>query len=360
MSDHVFHRPQDFPAAAARLGERPLLVFHNDADGLSAGAILQFVMSKRANGGTKSANGSTIRIIGKGENAYSDAFMREVEARQPTGLIIADLGVSDRVTLPDIPTIVIDHHAPTGVPEGATVISGFNDDPVPTTSLLAYRCAQAMGADDGLLWLAALGIIGDMAEDYGFAEMTEARTAYGITALRNAASLINAPRRTGSGDARPAFDLLMKAQGPKQVLSGEFEETAALLAAKAEVKQALDDARKVGPKFSGNVALVAFSSPAQVHPLIAQQWRGRLKNAIVIAANTGYRPGWVHFAVRSSNDTDILAFLAEHRPPGADEQYGNGHRAASGGALRWDDWTIFLTTLGFDAPAAPATAREDA
>ncbi|MBS9719101.1 DHH family phosphoesterase [Tianweitania sp. BSSL-BM11] len=352
MFDHSFHDPDDFPEAMAQLGERPLLVFHNDADGLSAGAILQNVLLKQR-------FGCTIRIIGKGENAYSSDFVRELEALQPTGLIIADLGVSNRVTLPNIPTIIIDHHAPTGVPENATVISGINDDPVPTTSLLAYRCAKAVGAEEGLLWLAALGIIGDMAEDYGFAEMAEARSAYGVTALRKAASLINAPRRTGSGNARPAFDLLMMAQGPKQVLSGEFEETEALLAAKAEVKQALDDARKVGPKFSGNVALVQFSSPCQVHPLIAQQWRGRLKNAIIIAANTGYREGFVHFAVRSSNDTDILQFLAQHRPPNADEQYGNGHRAASGGALRGDDWTFFLNTLGFDAFGAPQPASSE-
>jgi single-stranded-DNA-specific exonuclease len=349
MPDHTFHRPEDFPQAASQLGDRPLLVFHNDADGLSAGAILHLVMLKRG-------YGSAIRIIGKGENAYSDDFISEVEARKPTGVIIADLGVSNRVKLPDLPMIIIDHHAPTGVPEDATVISGFNDDPVPTTSLLAYRCAQAMGDDEGLLWLAALGIIGDMAEDYGFVEMADARKAYGVTALRKAASLINAPRRTGSADARPAFDLLMRANGPKQILSGEFTETQQLLDAKAEVKQALDDARKVGPKFAGPVALVQFSSPAQVHPLIAQQWRGRLKNAIVIAANTGYRDGFVHFAVRSSNDTDILAFLAQHRPPGADEQYGNGHRAASGGALRWDDWVFFLNTLGFDASGAPEPA----
>lgn len=31
-------------------------------------------------------------------------------------------------------------------------------------------------------------------------------------------------------------------------------------------------------------------------PLVAQAWVGRLKNHIVIAANVGLRPGWVHFA----------------------------------------------------------------
>jgi len=338
----TFHRPADFPAAAQALGSSPLVVFHNDADGLSAGAILLKTLERQ---GMTPA----MRIIGKGENAYTPDFVAELKRRKPSGLIIADLGVSNRVALPDIPTILIDHHSPTGVPDHATVISGFADDPIPTSSLLAYRCAQAVKAEDGLLWLAALGIIGDLAEDSGFAEMAEARTAYGITALRKAASLINAPRRSATGDATPALQLLLKTSGPKEVLSGEHGETDQLLQAKAEVKQALDDARKVAPKFAGDVALILFYSPCQVHPLIAQQWRTRLKNSsIIIAANTGYRPGWVHFAARSAQDADILAFLASVRPPNADEQYGNGHRAASGGALRTDDWNTFIRTLGFD------------
>jgi len=66
-----------------------------------------------------------------------------------------------------------------------------------------------------------------------------------------------------------------------------------------------------------------------------------------MAANTGYRPGWVHFAVRSGEDRDLVGFLAEHRPPGADEMYGAGHRQATGGALRPADWNAFITGLGF-------------
>jgi len=72
--------------------------------------------------------------------------------------------------------------------------------------------------------------------------------------------------------------------------------------------------------------------PAQLHPLIAQQWRGRPKDSVVLAANMGYQRGWVHFAVRGGRDRDLVAFLAKHRPPGADAAYGNGHRLATGGA----------------------------
>jgi single-stranded-DNA-specific exonuclease len=190
----------------------------------------------------------------------------------------------------------------------------------------------------------------------------EAARRYGITALRKAVSLVNAPRRTASGNAEPAFALLSRANGPKAVLDRTFPETAVLVAAQAEVRAALEVARKAPPRIVGPVAIVRLSSACQIHPLIAQTWSGRLKTPIVLAANMGYRPGWVHFAARSSSDIDLPAFLASVRPPGADEQYGKGHRSASGGALRADDWNIFIRTLGFgremDAePVSPAAMK---
>jgi single-stranded-DNA-specific exonuclease len=221
-------------------------------------------------------------------------------------------------------------------------------DPVPTSSLLAWRAAGALADVDDLLWLAALGLVGDMAEASGFAEMDDARRRYSITALRTATTLINAPRRAAAGDASPALALLLRCGGPREIISGEHPETAQLVAAKAEVADELARARKVAPKVRGHVALIRFASPCQIHPLIAQAWRGRLKGQIVMAANTGFRPGWVHFAVRTARDLDLLAFLAERAPPGADENYGSGHRQATGGALRPSDWNAFVRGLGFD------------
>src|SRR6195952_2728006 len=92
--------------------------------------------------------------------------------------------------------------------------------------------------------------------------------------------------------------LLMKADGPKDVLSGHWPEAAAVLAARAEVKRELEAARRVGPMMRGEVALIRFASPTQIHPLIAQQWRARLRDKIVMGANTGYRPGWGPFPLR--------------------------------------------------------------
>jgi single-stranded-DNA-specific exonuclease len=320
---------------------RPALILgHFDADGLSAVAILKRALDE-------AHRPCEVRLVGKGENPWSAAIRTELEERRPGGLIVTDLGVREGDIAPGIPTVIVDHHVPTGRPGDAGVISGNGMEPEPTSALLAYWCAQALGDAADLVWLAGLGLIGDMAEGAGFPEMAEAQQRFGKTALRDAVSLINAPRRAAAADAGPALALLLKGDGPKDVTSGKYPETAALRAAKEEVKGELDIAKRVGPKVRDEVALIRFHSPCQIHPLVAQQWRGRLKDKIVLAANTGYRPGWIHFAARTATDRNLIQFLAERRPSGADESYGSGHAQATGGALRPEDWNQFVRELGF-------------
>lgn len=333
--------------------EKPVLVMgHNDADGLSATVI--FARALREAGWP-----AETRTLGRGENPWSPEIAEELAANPPGGLVVTDLGLrAPKLGGPALPVAIIDHHVPQGFEaasapaENTTVITGYGLDPIPTSSLLAYRCVAALGAGSGLLWLAALGLVGDMADKDFPAVMAEAKP-FGVTALRDAAALVNAPRRASAGDASPALALLMRADGPKDVLSGRFPETQALLAARAEVKAALDAARRVPPKVSGDVALIRFSTPAQVHPLVAQSWRGRLRDKIVIAANEGFRPGWVHFAARTATGADLIGFFAAHRPQGADANYGGGHRGASGGALKPEQWREFLENIGF------ATGKKD-
>lgn len=314
----------------------PLILGHFDADGLAAVAALARTLS-----------GAEVRLVGKGENPWSPQIAAELSERSPAALIATDLGVREGEIAGGVPTAIIDHHVPTGRPGEALVISGHGQVPEPTSALLAYWCARGVGATEDLLWLAALGLIGDMAEDAGFHELEDAQRRYGKTALRNAVSLINAPRRTASADATPALALLMKCNSPRELLSGEHPETAQLLAAKEEVKAAMEVARRVAPKVRGDVALIPLASPCQVHPLVAQQWRSRLKDKVVIAANRDYRPGWVHFAARTAAGHDLIRFFAERRPEGAGSEYGSGHRQASGGALRHEQWNEFVRELGF-------------
>lgn len=336
-----------FRAALDRFdpARRPLILGHFDADGLAAVAILARMLDR-------AGRPADIRIMGKGENPWSPASRDGLSALDPGGLIVTDLGVQAGPILPGVPTVLIDHHVPRGVPDDAAVISGNGWLPEPTSSLLAFWCAGALGPRDDLLWLAALGLIGDMADE-GFPELAEAQARYGKTALRDAVSLVNAPRLTASADATPALALLLKCDGAKDLLKGGHPETDLLHAAKAEVAAALEGARRVAPRIRGDVALIRFASACQIHPLIAQSWRGRLRDKIVLAANTGYRPGWVHFAARSATGTDLIDFLARHRPPGAGTEYGSGHAQATGGALRPQDWNDFAARIGFPEETVP-------
>jgi single-stranded-DNA-specific exonuclease len=352
MPNDMSHAPEAVAAEFRRALDRfdasraIVVLSHFDADGLSAAAILKRALDQ-------AGRRSKIRVLGKGESPWSPALRQELEARPPGGLIVADLGVREGEVLPGTPTVLIDHHVPTGRPGGATVISGNGWTPEPTTSLLAYWCAAALGPAEHLLWLAALGLIGDMAEDAGFAELALAQERFGKTALRDVVSLVNAPRRTAAADPSPALALLLRCGSPKELLKGGHPETEALHAAKAEVAAALNDAKRVAPKVRGDVALVRFHSLCQIHPMIAQQWRGRLRDKVVLAANTGYREGWVHFAARTGTGTDLIRFLADHRPPGAGEEYGSGHTQATGGALRPADWNLFIAGLGFPEEQVP-------
>lgn len=343
----VTARRKEFGAALAGFSSaKPILILaHHDADGLSSAAILSRALER-------SGRQAGVRVLGRGENAWSAEMASELRTQNIGGLVVADLGTRAEPLLPGMPTIVLDHHVPTGTPDAALLVSGHGLHPTPTTSLLAWWCAGAVSEVDDLLWLAALGIIGDMEEAAGFTELTAARQRWGITALRSAVALLNAPRRASAGDAAPALALLLKADGPKAVLSGEYPETALLQAAKAEVQEALAEGRRVAPQVRGEVALIPLHTACQIHPLIAQQWKGRLKGKVVIAANTGYRPGWVHFAARSGTGIDLIDFLRRHRPEGADSvNYGNGHAQASGGALQPAAWNRFVTGLGFGPDA---------
>lgn len=335
-----------FAAALAAFDPaRPaLLVGHFDADGLCATAIL-------ARAFARAGRAARTRIAGKGENPWDDGWREAMAAMNPGGLVVSDLGVRAEPLLPGVPTVLIDHHIPQGAPDDATLIGGNGLDPEPSSALLAWWAAHALGDVDDLQWLAAMGMIGDMADGGGWPELEAARARWGKTALSDAVRLVNAPRRTAAADPSPAFRLLMTADGPKAIVKGDGPDQQALRAAKAEVAAELAEAKRAAPSIRGDVALIRFASPAQVHPLVAQAWRGRLPDKVVIAANAGYRPGWVHFAARTATGTNLVGWFGARRPPGAGAHYGSGHAAASGGALTADQWRAFLATIGFEDPA---------
>jgi single-stranded-DNA-specific exonuclease len=342
-----------FARAVAGFGPAaPAILCHDDADGLSAGAILARALDRS---GRPPAH---VRVVGRGESAWSPGIAAELSARAPGGLVVADLGVQAGAILPGVPTVLVDHHVPRSIPaaDEATVISGQADAPTPTSSLLAHACAAALGAAEDLAWLAGLGLIGDLGERGASADfpavMGPLRTSYTLKALREAVSLVNAPRRSAAGDAGPALRLLLRARGPAEILAADDPDAAILRAARDEVRAALEAARGVPPLFAGPVALIRCDSPCQIHPLVAQSWIHRLRRQVVIGANAGFRAGYVHFAVRSATVPDLIAFLDERAPAlGPDDQFAQGHRRATGGQIRVETWNRFAAGLGFGPEA---------
>ena len=99
-------------------------------------------------------------------------------------------------------------------------------------------------------------------------------------------------------------------------------------------------------------ALVPLDSPCQIHPLIAQQWRGRLADRVVIAANRGYLPGIVAFSARTARRDLVLPELLRAVDIGpVGPEFGRGHDQASGGQLPTAQFNRLVDALGFDERA---------
>ncbi|RRA48035.1 DHH family phosphoesterase [Acidipila sp. EB88] len=324
----------------------------SDCDGLPAGALLVRAL------GLAGYPHVTIEPKRKGESAWSPEVIERLKARNPEALFVLDLGSRADALLPGVPTLLIDHHLPGGTPPGSELITGYGTEPTPTTGLLVYWCLRVLIAEEqrkALLWLAALSILSDLGDKAPFAELAEARTLWPTGPMRDAVSLLNAPRRTANADATEALQTLLIAVNPKQISKGELPQSTALLAAKEEVAVALAAAKKAAPKFSrkyretlgADLVALRMDTPCQVHPLVAQTWRGRFRDSIVMGVNFGFRPGYVHFSARGPKGVNVIQFLRAHAPAGADQGYGNGHDQASGGAVPVASWNAFAEDLGF-------------
>ncbi|RYG43575.1 hypothetical protein EON79_16715 [bacterium] len=116
------------------------------------------------------------------------------------------------------------------------------------------------------------------------------------------------------------------------------------------MKRELSESRKVAPVFATKepIAMLRFDSPCRVHPLLAQSWKGRLPKYVVMAANGGFRPGYISFSMRTDSAANILDLLARHKPSlGVDTpEYGLGHDQASGGSLPPEAFERFCASVG--------------
>ncbi len=322
-------------------GARVVALHDTDADGLSAGALWQ-------RGLERLGFADVVRVLPDRErSAWSAGNQAALRDACPDRLFVLDLGSQPAPVLPGVPTCFVDHHRPEGVPPGDTLVSAYAWEPTPTTSLLTWEILSPLCDLRDLDWVAAVGVLGDLAEKAPFPLLDAARQRYTAKYLKEAVALLNAARRAARFDPGAAARALLAHATPRDLVNSDSTDVQILRDSRAEVKAAMEDAKKAAPVFAGQVALIRVHSPCQIHPLVAQIWRTRLPKFIVLAANDAYLPGRVNFSARGAKGVNVLEFLRSVPLPPGEGNFGQGHDQASGGSLPVVRWNAFLGALGF-------------
>lgn len=334
-----------------------LVYCHFDADGLAAGALF-------GRGLPRLGPGWQVQVLpsGKGENAFLTLGVAErLLAGRPDALIVTDLGVHAHGTLEaaGVPVLYVDHHIPEGYPPAplATVLTGYGlPDPVPCSAWLAYELLATETDIADLQWVAAIGILSDLGDKAAWPPLAQVKKQYTGKHLKEAVALCNAARRAGAFDLDRPLAHLLHDDGPRPLAQDEV-----LASYRAAVAEELAAARKLPPRFppktnpdAAPVALVTINSPAQIHPLIAQQWIQRLPDRVVLCANLGYlSDGAIAVAGRTASRALHIPELLRaafartgHAPPA---NFAHGHPQASGGHLSPTDYQLLLQGLGYEA-----------
>jgi single-stranded-DNA-specific exonuclease len=292
------------------------VVPHTDADGLAAGAL---ALRARRQGAADAI------LLARGETPFG------ADPPLPRGsFAVLDWGVRRL----ERPGLLVDHHAPEAEPRADQVIlSSYGEQPETPTAPLVRRLVPEEPA-----WLAAVGAVGDLGD--GAFRLPECHGAP-RDAVRRLVPLVNAARRVVAGPVREALALLIESDTPAAALADPRCEL--LEEARAEWRDEFERVRRTPPRVFTTFALVRFSSPAQVHPLVATQWQRRLAPRAVIAANDDYLPGRVNFAVRGGT-VDLRRWLRDALPE-AQGEFAHGHARATGGSLTPADFALLLERL---------------
>lgn len=337
---------------SAEVGKRTLIVPDKDADGLSSGVIIYRTLTALG------LEHSLIEahLIQKGNTVHSESERQSMTAKKPGYIIVLDQGsISAPPLIDDLHTksLILDHHLSDYFPERAQVVSACHYPPVATASLLTYEICKPLhpSLESSCAFLACIGTHGDLGNTLKwnppFPDMKETFKIYTKKSINDAVSLLNAPRRTAKYDVITAWEAILQAKEPKDLLTN-----GRLQSARAEINEEIEMNTHTPPKFSqdGRIAVLKIKSAAQVHPVIATRWAGFLnsrKLEIVMVANYGYLEGMVNFSCRIArcarsrdlpvNIIESLKAAADLSTDGLKERMGatfaRGHKEASGGIV---------------------------
>lgn len=290
-------------------------MYHGDADGISSAALFTAALGR--------AGAEPFGITpAKGKDVYDEGFVSQLERARPDSIVVVDTGSRADFAWDVAPTVIVDHHPTASPPKCAQFV---HDENARSTSLLAWPIARELAEVDDRAWLVAVGALGDAGDDARKeAVVAAAAKAHGIGVLRDVVALVNAAGRAAKPANDVAYEALVSAETPRDVLDCE-----ALAAMRQEVRAAIARARRVAPRVIGRWAIIELDDPCRIHGVLASTWARRLAPRITMVANRGYMPARVHLSVRAGGDIDVRAALRELLP---DEgpSFAAGHARASG------------------------------
>jgi single-stranded-DNA-specific exonuclease len=317
------------------LHEKVCILYHGDADGICSAAMLYITLREK---GIKSI---AALPLARGENPFSHSTLKDILSREPNRLILVDLGSRTGSFPNEIKTLIIDHHVPQGDPDVDVFYNTYSEGNNKSASEAVYELAIILSTDKNLVWRAIAGVIGDIGMKRVPRHLRKATKDESLSAVQDCVSLINAARRHAHFEVKEVFELVVASDTPRRFLASAT--AAGFDDFRHEVYLDLKKNLKVPPIFKGRFALFLFSSPHQIHPLIATIWAGKLKQYIIIAANEGFLPEKICFSIRSRLDVNLLDIIKELRT--ANEEMDYGHEKATGGVVSPAEFDSLLEKL---------------
>ncbi|KAJ8507429.1 hypothetical protein ONZ45_g10193 [Pleurotus djamor] len=196
--------------------------------------------------------------------------------------------------------------------------------------------------------------------------------------ISDAVSLLNAPRRTPEYDVELAWNTLLHAHCPADILGSKE-----LCEMKVRIREEVERCSHMAPQFSqdGQVALLRIDSPYQIHPLIATRWPSTLKGKklmMVMVSNPSHHPdpSVVSFSCRITgekrklpdNEQPDLISLLKMYGERTDEtfmqrvggDFAKGHKQATGGIISKPNRLGGVALKGVEAPfKAPVISQHE-
>ncbi|MBX3166320.1 MAG: hypothetical protein KF760_02865 [Candidatus Eremiobacteraeota bacterium] len=230
-----------------------------------------------------------------------------------------------------LPTVVIDHHPLPRQPPPDTLLLHRPDR---CTAWLTHELLW--GESDGPhAWIAALGILSDLGDSAAGEILQNQIRRWGLNPLRQLTSLVNSAHRAGA-DCEQALSALTHHDSPAQMLRSDHASMVYLRDCQRKVRKRLGQAKQVPAIKRGRIALVQFSSDCPIQSVVAQIWKARLADYVVLAANRRSDVAEVHISARSRGALNAIKILG---------QLGlivRGHPQSAGAVLDPNQWEQFL------------------